>query len=200
MVKSDCSNGFFQQKAFISIPQADGIKVSFTLRLPIELQRLFVIFLTLQIALIFSIVFATKKVESERRKKEQELYELSRRMFHDIRSPLSALNTIAENFEGTNHSQELVILKSAIKRINEIANSLLGQTKKTNSIQEPEYQPVLQAIEEIITEKKQEFNTTATIHLNSNRTSNALFVSIDLKRILSNLLNNAIEVRGDSRA
>lgn len=200
MVKGDCSNGIFQQKALISIPEADSIKVSFTLRLPTDLQRLFVIFLTLQIGLIFSIVFATKKSESERRKKELELYELSRRMFHDIRSPLSALNTIAENFENTDHSRELVILQSSIKRINEITNSLLDQTKKTNSIQEPQYQPIVQTIEEIINEKKQEFSSTAAIRFTSYKTANALFVSTDLKRILSNLINNAIEASKGTKA
>lgn len=192
MKNGKCATGFFQQQATISIPEADNIKVSFTLKWPSELQKLFILFLLLQIALIVSIIIATRKAEIERRRKESELFELSRKMFHDIRSPLASLNAVAEQFEGS-HSQELLLLRNSITRINDIANSLLEQTHKKMSLPKPTFTNVVQLVEHIIDEKKIEHKGQASIKLNAEMIENAFCIPNDFKRIISNLLNNAIE-------
>lgn len=192
MKRGECSSGLFQQQAIISIPEADGIKVSFTLKLASELQKLFIVFLLLQLGLIISIIFATKKSENERRKKDIELYELSRRMFHDIRSPLASLNTVAEQLE-VSHKQEFLLLKNSIQRINEIANSLLEKTQQKSEILKPEFLEIKNIITEIANEKKNEFKDKAVIKISAQLTSNGYIIPFELKRIFSNLLNNSIE-------
>lgn len=197
MKNGECYTGLFQQRATISIPEADGIKVIFTLRLPHELQKLFIIFLVLQLALIVSIILATKKAENERRKTELELYELSRRMFHDIRSPLATLNTVAEQFEAS-HSQEFSLLKNSITRINEIANSLLAQSQQKSAVKKPDFFDCKNIIEEIVAEKKIEFRGTSSLMISAQNSERGFFIPSDFKRIISNLLNNAFEASKDS--
>lgn len=196
MKNGKCATGLFQQQATISIPEADNIKVSFTLKWPSELQKLFILFLLLQIALIVSIIIATRKAEIERRRKESELFELSRKMFHDIRSPLASLNAVAEHFEES-HSQELLLLRNSISRINDIANSLLEQTHKKTSLPKPSFTNVVHLVEQIIDEKKIEHKGKATLKVNAEPIENAFCIPNDFKRIVSNLLNNAIEASTD---
>lgn len=196
MQKGQCNSGVFQQKVIISVPEANNIQISLTLKLSKDLEVLFIIFLLMQIALILSLVVATKKSEEDKRLHESKLLQLSRKMFHDIRSPLASLNTVAESIKFNTNNEE-IIFKNSIIRINDIANSLLSETKK-EIIQLPSYQPLATLINEIIIEKKNEYkDRNVSLMLNSTTDAKAFFEPMELKRILSNLINNSIEAADD---
>jgi len=117
MQNGTCETGLFQQKVQVFVPEASNIKISLTLKLSNDLELLFGLFLLLQIALIISLIVATKMSEEEKRQKELKFLQLSRKMFHDIRSPLASLNTIAEEMKFTESIEEQ-IFKGSISRHN----------------------------------------------------------------------------------
>lgn len=196
MQKGPCETGFLQQKVQIFVPEANNIKIFFTLKLSKDLELLFSIFLLLQIALIISLIIATKKSEEDKVQQELRFLQLSRKMFHDIRSPLASLNSIAEELS-FKHANEEQIFKGSINRINDIANSLLTSTKK-QTIQLPSFQDLSPLIKEIIAEKNAEYaGRKLNLFFESSHEAKAFFEPTELKRILSNLINNSIEAAED---
>ena len=196
MQKGTCETGFLQQKVQIIVPEANNIKISLTLKLSKDLEILFSLFLVLQLVLIASLIMATKMSEEEKRQQELKFLQLSRKMFHDIRSPLASLNTIAEEMKFTESIEEQ-IFKGSISRINDIANSLLSTTQK-QIIQLPSFQVFAPIIQEIITEKKNEYaKKNITLLFESTTEAKVFFEPIELRRIISNLINNAVEAATD---
>lgn len=124
---------------------------------------------------------------------------------HDIRSPLAALNTVLRNLSTLPEDQRILI-RNAVRRINDIANNLLVEYRdesKDGSIaiqkQEQTASPELisSLLDSLVSEKKLQIDEQ-NIELNLEVEPNAfgLFVVIDpvqFKRMISNLLNNAIE-------
>lgn len=123
---------------------------------------------------------------------------------HDIRSPLSALNMITSSLQGL-ESEQKELIKSSIQRINDIANDLLKKGKSSPvensdpsaSINEVETVLINPLVESIITEKRLQFNnkTNLNIAASTNQVYGG-FIHInssDLKRVLSNLINNSVE-------
>jgi signal transduction histidine kinase len=187
-----CDTGLLQQKVQIIVPEANNIKISLTLKLSKELELLFGLFLVLQVALIISLIIATKMSEEDKRQQELKFLQLSRKMFHDIRSPLASLNSIAEEMTFSEAVAEK-IFKGSIGRINDIANSLLSTTQK-QIIQLPTFQDFNSLINEIVSEKKTEHRTrNLSIIFQSSTDAKAFIEPIELRRIISNLLNNSIE-------
>lgn len=197
MKKGNCKTSLFQQNVGIKIPEASNTQISFTLKISKELELLFIIFLLLQIALIATLIAATKKAEEEKTKSERETSKLSRKMFHDIRSPLASLNTIAETttFESKTEHE---IFQTSIFRINEIANSLLSKTK-SGTILLPSYVNLEPFLESVVEEKKREYRQI-DFHINFvNKISVQVFLEpAEFKRILSNLINNSVEACRDN--
>jgi signal transduction histidine kinase len=136
--------------------------------------------------------------------------EMAAQVAHDIRSPLSALNMISSTLEDM-PEQKRILIRESIKRINDIANNLLEESKnrKTNSNNKPTMnaykkgdlvlQPELLApiIDSLVSEKRLQNRDRLGIEIESNLdNSYGLFAKIDVsefKRVLSNLINNAIE-------
>jgi nitrogen-specific signal transduction histidine kinase len=190
--KGSCDTGLLQQKIEIYVPEANNIKISLTLKLSRDLEILFGLFLMLQLALIISQILATKISEEDKRQQELKFLQLSRKMFHDIRSPLASLNTMAGEMTFSEATQEK-IFKGSICRINDIANSLLSTTQK-QIIKLPAFQEFTSLIKEIIAEKNSEFRSkNLTIFFESSREAQVYFEPIELRRIISNLVNNSVE-------
>lgn len=194
--KGKCNTNILQQKVQIIVPEANNLKILLTLKLSNDLELLFSIFLLLQLALIISLIIATKRSEADKRQSDLNFLKLSRKMFHDIRSPLASINTIAEGINFTQAAEEQ-IFKGSIKRINDIANSLLSTTKR-QIIELPSFLEINPIIEELIAEKKIEFQSRKlAFAFESTTKANAFFEPIEIKRILSNLVNNSIEAAND---
>jgi signal transduction histidine kinase len=109
-------------------------------------------------------------------------------MAHDIRSPLFALQTILEAPGEFNDKKRNLLLRAAT-RLQEIADSILVENK--NSIQETCLETLIQ---EILEEKKLSHKNAAfELKTEENKTYFKKINPTEMKRIISNLINNSIE-------
>jgi signal transduction histidine kinase/CheY-like chemotaxis protein len=132
---------------------------------------------------------------------------------HDIRSPLAALDAIERDLSQLAEGKR-VILRSAVSRIRDIANSLLAKHDEIKaalseaprtpaSSPEPTSLELLSSlIEGILTEKRLQFQAKLGVAIEAELGSGAygLFARLApaaFKRDLSNLVNNAVEAVGD---
>ena len=149
-------------------------------------------------------------------KHESELKRLNmaRQVAHDIRSPLTCLETVAKRSSGLNENEKSLIEKS-VKRINEVAEDLLSKERdKTNAISKlkldisnqnvesvtPKIEPVLlsQLIKDSIVQKNIEYSGCDNLKIQSiveplAQNTKVKINSKEFNRVFSNLINNAIE-------
>lgn len=142
--------------------------------------------------------------------RNEALVNLSRQVAHDIRSPLSALNMVASHLTEVAEEKRLLI-RAAAQRITDIANNLLqegsyvpppsgaNQTKKEYQLSEVF---VSALIESVASEKRAQFIDRGAIVIRVDLSGGyGLFVRArpdELARVISNLLNNAVEACGNS--
>jgi signal transduction histidine kinase len=144
----------------------------------------------------------------------QESYaNLSAQVAHDIRSPLAALDSITKDIAKL-PEEKRVIVRSAIGRIRDIANNLIEKNRQlpkdssskatvvSTSVEPVNNYLLSSLIEPIITEKHFQFRSKAGIEIITqlDKVSYGLFAKIqpiEFKRLISNLINNAVEALGD---
>lgn len=146
--------------------------------------------------------------------RQAALVEVSRQVAHDIRSPLAALSVLDSSLTELPEEKRL-LLRSAISRVNDIANTLLIRSRGGSDIHGHSIQldpmggsvtvteldqtvllPSL--IESLLTEKRLQYNQRQELSIQLTPTvgMHGLFCRIqpnELKRVLSNLVNNSAE-------
>lgn len=140
----------------------------------------------------------------------EELAKLSRQVAHDIRSPLSALAMMQSQLSQLPEDHRN-LMKTAIQRINDIANDLLRKGRETpdrsaeqsreRSLSLVKEAPVRHfvpsLIDSIVSEKRIEYRSRFRLQIDVDVTeSYGLFIAVDrkkLQRTLSNLINNSVE-------
>ena len=152
------------------------------------------------------------KLKSELKRSDNELQKktkleaqvaISRQVAHDIRSPLAALKMALEEVENI-PSDYRNMFRVSVQRINDIANNLLNDdTKKSTSPNSQlEIELLAPIIDSLVSEKRMNYRKKSKINIESNLTkSYGLFAnvnSIELKRVLSNLINNSVEALDSS--
>ncbi len=145
-------------------------------------------------------ILSTNQEELQReRDKFQRMVE---RVSHDIRSPLSSLSMIVSMCSGI-QEEDRVALRSAITRINDIANSLHNEYQNIShgksSTAPDQYDSLLAstALLEILGEKRYQYKLlNVRFEHNFSGDSNFAFTSIEaavFKQIMSHILNNAVD-------
>lgn len=130
---------------------------------------------------------------------------------HDIRSPLAALTVVADVLPQLSEDKRILI-RSSVGRIRDIANNLLDKSRevlRSQKIVEQQLEEELVAVEllsslldRLVTEKRMQFRTKIAIEIEAklDAASYGLFAKIQpnaFKRVLSNLINNAVEALSD---
>ncbi len=149
-----------------------------------------------------------KKIELENASL-QGVLSLAKQVSHDIRSPLSALNMAVSTINDLREEKRLLI-RNATQRINDIANDLLQKSKSTKiekvnkatstdltSTKELTNEFVPALIDILISEKRIQYREFTDLDIDINfKNSFGAFAKVDsseLKRVLSNLINNSVE-------
>lgn len=130
-------------------------------------------------------------------RREAAIGDLARQVAHDIRSPLAALASVTRDLSGLpERPRDLV--RTAISRIQDIANGLLERTRASQGELEPQAQTCLLAalVDSVIGEVRIANMDRADIQLDADHGGYGLFIRVepsDFKRVLSNVINNAVE-------
>ncbi len=152
--------------------------------------------------------------DATRRRREEaiqrSLADLSSQVAHDIRSPLAALDSVMADASRLPEEKRLII-RGAIGRIRDIANHLLderrqvmdtriyGSSGASEVFDEPAALCLLSSlIEPLITEKRLQYRSRLGLEIEArmDRSSYGLFAlvqPVEFKRVLSNLIDNAVE-------
>ena len=143
-----------------------------------------------------SIAYSTIKKQS----RLAALTEIAAQVAHDIRSPLAALNVALQDMSALPEKRQ-ELARGALGRIGEIARDLLDNYKKPGAVLTSEKpaspQNLKCLIEPIISEKRAQYASKSdiTIEFSAAATENikAAVQPAEFRRIISNLVNNAIE-------
>ncbi|MGZ4159518.1 MAG: sensor histidine kinase [Neobacillus sp.] len=131
-----------------------------------------------------------------------KISEIAKQVAHDIRSPLSALTMILNSLDQVSEDKRILI-RTAVQRINDIANDLLNRGRSASENQ-PLKNPNALSIEflapiidTIVSEKRIHFREKKHLEIEVDLDSSyGVFANInpiELKRTISNLVNNAVE-------
>jgi signal transduction histidine kinase len=134
-----------------------------------------------------------KKLETEILTKEKELKSVTAQVAHDIRSPLAALEVFSNTVDQVPDSEK-AMLKEAVSRIKDISHDLMIEYKpKKSGLATP-----ASLIKCVISEKREKFRhlTSVEISFVDEVKHRKLLIDVDsseFKRVLSNLIDNAVE-------
>jgi len=141
-----------------------------------------------------------KSIELE---KGKALADLASQVAHDIKSPVSVLNLTLGSLSLSEEASSLV--RSSIQRINEISSTLMDKNRLYSSSQNSELvvpinsKPstnLISLVEAIVASKVLEHGEYKNVKINFETLDENIYVAIEsstLTRILSNLINNAVE-------
>lgn len=193
--QEECYPSFFRLKKSLLIGKSDVIKIEFLFLMPRELKVGFYIFLLLETLILFAIGFAASKFEKDRADGYFAFNTLAKRAAHDIRAPLTALNSLLFNFQNQNDSRS-ELLKSTIHSMNSIAEDLLTFNKISNSLDGKQGENILEdLISQVILEKELALKkANQKIKFQFKKDSKTLVShQIELYRVFSNITQNSIE-------
>ncbi|MFC3908398.1 hybrid sensor histidine kinase/response regulator [Legionella dresdenensis] len=149
---------------------------------------------------IKEINYLAKEIEEyQEHKFEIELGKSLAQVAHDIRSPLLAIDSLFHLVEKKLNESERILGRRAIRRLNDIAWSLLSKYKNKNETvhaDENNYVFLYSCIQEILSEKRMEYvkhNIEFELHVAQKNVFLLVYLSsVNLKRMLSNIINNAV--------
>lgn len=141
-------------------------------------------------------------IENEKSKREIEFAQVFREVAHDIRSPIGALNIAIQAMpEVNNEARELV--RSSIKRINEIAKTLLdvSRNRKGNAVNPSrltgKVSDLVALVREVVKEKTVTLASSSQVSIQlEDEFVSPIQVILDsgkFQRVISNLLDNSIK-------
>lgn len=161
--------------------------------LPLELREIY--------RLVFSSTIRQQKLREEQRSLEQ-IRRLQTQVAHDIRSPLAALTVAVSQLKEGASEDSQQLLRRAADRIKEIATDLLDQNRRAESDllateRNGTSAPIAWLVHDVVAEKRLQHSTRAIeIVATVEEQGRGLFVAAnqgELKRVLSNLIDNAAE-------
>ena len=162
--------------------------------------------------LLLSLGLAARiKLLKDRLAKQSAVSAFASQVAHDIRSPLAALDVLEKDLSKLPEGKR-VLLRGAVARIRDIANSLLakeqevraaaGESGPTPAADERSSLELLSGlVDGILSEKRLQYRAKSGVTIEADFSgAYGLFASVPpsaFKRDLSNLINNAVEAAGE---
>ncbi len=153
----------------------------------------------------------TMEVREEKNRMQKQLGEVAQQTAHDIRSPLAALTMTLDVVSDAHPEKIRLMMRDSVNRIRDITNNLVDSTKPVStvetsvkSVSDERLNYLLSSlIETLITEKRMQFRSRIDVGIEATlgADSYGIFAKVNLaefKRVLSNLINNAVEALNDS--
>lgn len=146
---------------------------------------------------------ATYQQKAKSYEYEAKIGQMASQVAHDIRSPLAALDMATSQLKES--PEELrVLIRSAVCRIHDIVNDLsapkktVSATPQDKTVEKMSVQLLSSLIESLVSEKRLQFRSRTGLEIDAELGAAAygLFAnieSVEFKRVLSNLINNASE-------
>lgn len=131
---------------------------------------------------------------------KEELVALAKKVAHDIRSPLSALNIIKSKVLSKDSIEEK-LFSNAVNSIHEIAIDLLNDSKKSSA----DIVDLRDVVSTFVKLKAEEYRNMENVRIqfevkpNSNCNFSVKIQKIDFLRLLSNIVNNSVDAKLDDR-
>jgi signal transduction histidine kinase len=179
--------------------EVSGIKVKIKILIS---TYFFFILLLISLFISIAIFWINLLIKRWRLKEEQsKLTYLACQVAHDIRSPLAALKMAVKDICNIPEDQR-VMIRSSINRIQDIANDLLinqSKQKQTQStVEKPTVELISSLLDNIITEKRLQYRSQLAVEIEFSQLQDsygtfALVDALHFKRVLSNIINNAVE-------
>lgn len=135
---------------------------------------------------------------------QERFHNVVQHVVHDIRSPLNTINNFITTLDDGIKEKDRVNLRLATRRLAGIAGNLLNKYKSTNNISyEVEDLLVASSLLQIISEKEVEYNDKNIVfNIEIDKSDYFAFIKINgdmFKRMISNLINNAVEALDEKR-
>ncbi|MBA2651568.1 MAG: HAMP domain-containing histidine kinase [Tatlockia sp.] len=152
-------------------------------------------------------------VREEKNRIKKQLGEVAQQTAHDIRSPLAALTITLDVVSEVLPEKIRLMMRNSVNRIRDITNNLMDSTKPVSGIEvyvqskigadERSIYLLSSLIETLITEKRMQFRSKINVGIEATlgTDSYGIFAKVNLaefKRVLSNLINNAVEALKES--
>lgn len=216
-LNSNLTGYFFEREVTVSVKD---FKISFLVR-SVPLRYVFLGFATYCVVICSSFFVLVKRyAEKEERLKNEirlasvtsslianrEISRIATQLAHDIRSPLSVVNSISYRIKNE-YAEESGILSEVSKQILMIANDLLAKNRELKSeqigqttqleIYDKEISSIdlVKIVDQAVQLKSVEARDRIEFRLRSDALRSRSFVGneLELKRVLSNLLTNSME-------
>lgn len=159
-------------------------------------------FSTDEFSFLQKFIIDTFYVYEEKNFEKKASADLALQVAHDIRSPVTALLVLSQECSELIESHR-IIMRDAANRVQDIANYLLKRCGG-GVVESEEVKAFLvtSALMSVLSEKRIEFkNTNVDFLCKGISLCDFCFVEaniVDFKRVISNIINNAVEVIGDS--
>lgn len=143
-----------------------------------------------------------QKVEVERHRAQVKI---ASQVAHDIRSPLAALRVFDRAEAGIDQDHR-ALLRGSIRQINDIANNLLSSYSENRNGEEEGLSKVMVVgiVDQIVSQRRAQYaDRDIDIMFDSAEAAYGLFVAVNssqFRRVLSNLIGNAVESIPASRS
>jgi signal transduction histidine kinase len=197
---SSCDEGFLSHSVSIPTAKDSPVNIQLTMTLPSSVLLSGFAFMILQLIILWSLFFSARRatISNERKQTEHDrkLFKFSEQVAHDIRGPLSALNSIASLFPEDDEKAKLLKLISS--RINSIAESLLP-SQRSSLLHTNAGSISITQIQDILRDVIREMSLGASsdiklLHILGLPNPSQIKASAgELHRILANLVANALE-------
>ena len=147
-------------------------------------------------------ILKVMSVETKKRAAAEAEANAAKQIVHDVHSPLASLNLLL-NLTGSLPQETRTMMRTAVQRIADIINTLSNKSQEVIGINNKETVMLSLLVDSLVSEKRLQIRNKNKIHLEfSVEHSYGLFTKVnpvEMKRVLSNLINNSIEAFDDKQ-